>query len=457
VVIFATPRRNELNSYEISFNDCKKIGKKSHYDVDEFGKFETLCGRYSRGIDFLIRKLFRTIDEYEFENQGTLIDVVNNAHKRGLFEKFFSFPLAKAQRAQRKNAVAVPFLRNLSAGLILFKRGKTMGTTRKLVSFDWAMKRLLRSKANFDILEGFLTELLGRKITIVEILESETNKERSRDKFSRLDLKCKNHQGEIVIIEVQYQRELDFLQRILFGVAKTITEHFDEGWEYSEVVKVISIAIVYFDLGRGSDYIYHGTTTFKGLHNNEKLSLNSLQREYLQKDHPSELFPEMYVIKVKNFDDVAKNTLDEWIYFLKNGKIKENFKAKGLKKAQKKLDVLKMSDKERKEYEAYFADLSYQASMFSSSYGAGKFEGRKEGLEQGIEQGKALTIIEMLQDGDISFAKAKQKIDKLKSQRPDAHFWADIYELLNNQNPGMVKEPKAKYRTRRKTPKKKQK
>jgi len=71
---------------EMSFNECSKIGIKTQYSVDEFGKFETLCSRYSRGIDFLIRKFFRTIDAYEFENQGTLIDVVNNAHKRGLFE-----------------------------------------------------------------------------------------------------------------------------------------------------------------------------------------------------------------------------------------------------------------------------------------------------------------------------------------------------------------------------------
>ncbi|MFA7091209.1 MAG: hypothetical protein WC149_05115 [Arcobacteraceae bacterium] len=71
---------------EISFNECKTIGIKPEYTVEEFGKFETLCSRYSRGIDFLIRKLFRSIDEFEFENQGTLIDVVNNAHKRNLFE-----------------------------------------------------------------------------------------------------------------------------------------------------------------------------------------------------------------------------------------------------------------------------------------------------------------------------------------------------------------------------------
>ena len=71
---------------KISFDECSKIGIKKEYSIDEFGRFETLCSRYSRSIDFLIRKIFRTLDEYEFENQGTLVDVVNNAHKRGLFE-----------------------------------------------------------------------------------------------------------------------------------------------------------------------------------------------------------------------------------------------------------------------------------------------------------------------------------------------------------------------------------
>jgi predicted transposase/invertase (TIGR01784 family) len=187
---------------------------------------------------------------------------------------------------------------------------------------------------------------------------------------------------------------------------------------------VISVAVVYFDLGKGTDYIYHGTTTFKGLHNNEELTLNALHCEYLKKEHPSELFPEMYVIKVKNFDDVARNTLDEWIYFLKNGKIKDNFRAKGLKKAQKKLDVLKMSEKERKEYEAYLADLSYQASMVSSSYGEGKFDGIKEGMEKGdqlrcekialkmISKGK--TFEEISEITELSIKQIKQLAEKNK-------------------------------------------
>ncbi|MCI5220550.1 MAG: hypothetical protein D3914_15495, partial [Candidatus Electrothrix sp. LOE2] len=91
---------------------------------------------------------------------------------------------------------------------------------RKLISFDWAMKKLLRSKANFEILEGFLSELLREDIRIQEVLESESNKENSRDKYTRVDLKVKNARGDIIIIEVQYDREFDYLQRIFFGTAR---------------------------------------------------------------------------------------------------------------------------------------------------------------------------------------------------------------------------------------------
>lgn len=90
--------QKQLYWLDISTKQCKKISIKSEYSIEEFGNFETLCSRYSRSIDFLIRKIFRTIDEYEFENQGTLIDVVNNAHKRELFQDIQTLRLMKDLR-----------------------------------------------------------------------------------------------------------------------------------------------------------------------------------------------------------------------------------------------------------------------------------------------------------------------------------------------------------------------
>ncbi|MCI5178614.1 MAG: Rpn family recombination-promoting nuclease/putative transposase [Candidatus Electrothrix sp. AW3_4] len=249
---------------------------------------------------------------------------------------------------------------------------------RKLISFDWAMKKLLRSKANFEILEGFLSELLKDSIHILEILESEGNKEDRRDKFNRVDLKVRNQKNEVIIIEVQYDREFDYLQRILFGTSKVLTEYLNEGDPYSKVVKVISINILYFDLGHGKDYVYHGITSFQGLHHQDTLELSENQQALYNTKKIHQIFPEYYLIKVNNFDDIARDTFDEWIYFLKNEEIKENFKAKGLIKAKQELDILKLPEQERLAYEKYQDDLHYQASMVESSYTIGKLKEKRK-------------------------------------------------------------------------------
>lgn len=294
---------------------------------------------------------------------------------------------------------------------------------RKLISFDWAMKRLLRSKANFEILEGFLSELIDDNIEILEVLESESNKEKRRSKFNRVDLKVKNKNDEIIIIEVQYDREFDYLQRILFGASKVIVEHLKEGKPYSEITKVISVNILYFDFGHGSDYVYYGATSFTGLHKKDVLQLSEEQQEFYQKNDVQSLFPEYYLIKVNNFDDIAKTTLDEWIYFLKNEEIREDFNAKGLKKAKLELDILKLPDEERAAYERYRDDLHYQASMVESTYKIGMKKGEKVGEKRGEIKGvnkvaQKLISAGLLDPADIAKATGLsiEEIKKMKAE-----------------------------------------
>ncbi|MCK5070576.1 MAG: Rpn family recombination-promoting nuclease/putative transposase [Desulfocapsa sp.] len=258
---------------------------------------------------------------------------------------------------------------------------------RKLISFDWAIKRLLRSKANFGILEGFLSELVFTDITILELLESETNKEDEKNRYNRVDIKVKDSNNQIILIEVQYSRELDFLFRILFETSKSLTEHLKEGTPYSDVVKVISVNILFFDFCHGDDYIYHGTTTFIGLHNKSVLELTDAQQQLFNKEKIANIYPEYYLINVKNFDDIAKDSLDEWVYFLKNEEIKSDFKAKGLQEAKEKLDVMKMNPADKYAYEQHKKELHRRASMYESTYVIGKLEGKDEGIEEGIEIG----------------------------------------------------------------------
>ena len=257
--------------------------------------------------------------------------------------------------------------------------------SRKLVSFDWAIKRLLRSKANFGVMEGFLSELLHTDITIIEILDGESNKDGADGKSNRVDIKVKDASNSILLIEIQYSRELDYFQRILFGTSKTIVDHMAESSAYSNVVKVISINILYFKFGTEDDYIYHGTTIFRGVHSHSVLELNESQKKLYSHQKVADIYPEYYLINVNNFNDNAKDTLDEWVYFLKNERIEEGFKARGLKEAGEMLDILKMDGKERVAYDRYCEQLRYEASMYESTYITGREEGREEGAHSSAE------------------------------------------------------------------------
>ncbi|MDJ0839678.1 MAG: Rpn family recombination-promoting nuclease/putative transposase [Acidobacteriota bacterium] len=253
----------------------------------------------------------------------------------------------------------------------------------RLIRLDWAIKKILRDKANFEILEGFLSELLRFDIRIQEILESESNQDDALDKHNRVDLLVKNQDGQLIIIEVQNESEADYLQRLMYGTSKAMVEHMRLGTPYAAVKKLYSVSIVYFDLGEGDDYLYHGTTTFRGMRMGHTLALTENQKTLFKVDAPKDLFPEYYLIKVPKYDDAVRDTLDEWIYFLKNEEIKDSFKARGLQSAKEKLDILKMSEEERRKYESYLEDLRYQASMVLSHYGVGKLDGHKEGHKEG--------------------------------------------------------------------------
>jgi predicted transposase/invertase (TIGR01784 family) len=250
--------------------------------------------------------------------------------------------------------------------------------SKKLIRFDWAIKRLLRNKANFVVLEGFLSELLFDNIQIQQILESESNQEVGDDKFNRVDILTQNSKKELIIIEIQSTYEIDFFHRMAYGVSKAISENLYLGQNYAYIKKVISINIVYFDLGQGIDYIYKGLTEFVGVHNNDVLGLSEKQKKTFEKNKISDIFPEYYLLKVNQFNDIAKDTLDEWIYFLKNSEVKDEFKAKGLKEAGEVLDIMRLPAIEQYGYNRYLDNLHLKASEIFTLQTEAEFKAKDE-------------------------------------------------------------------------------
>ena len=250
-----------------------------------------------------------------------------------------------------------------------------MEVNNKYIRFDWAVKRMLRDKANFAVLEGLITVLTGEVVKIEELLESEGNQETASDKFNRVEIKAKNDKGEIISVEVQLTRQLYFLQRMLYGVSKAITEHIEIGNKYDKVKKVYSINILYFDLGKGSDYLYHGKTVFTGVHTNDRLEVNTKEADELRMRVPEDIFPEYYIIRVNEFNSVATTPIEEWLDYLKNNRIKDDTSTPGLKEARQKLLYLTMSDKERRAYDEHMDDIMVQNDVLDTAEEKGVIKG----------------------------------------------------------------------------------
>ena len=263
------------------------------------------------------------------------------------------------------------------------------------IRFDWAMKRLLRNKANFNVLEGLLTTLLNEKIIIHRLLESESNQEEEFDKYNRVDMLAENSRGELILIEVQNNNEYAYFQRMLFGVSKLVTEYINRGEGYDKVRKVYSINIVYFSLGHGKDIVYHGKTEFRGIHNNDILELSPFQRQTFKVDTVSQLYPEYYILKVNDFNQVAKSPLEEWIYYLNTGEISDHAQAPGLDAARERLKLDRMS---KEELAAYYRHLD-NIVILRDNINTERAEGRAEGLEEGRLEERKQNALRMKSKG----------------------------------------------------------
>ncbi len=257
---------------------------------------------------------------------------------------------------------------------------------RKLISFDWAVKKILRSKANFGILEGFLSELLKEDIKIKQLLESESNKDIAISKQNRVDLLVENTKGELFVILLYSIYHFNYMQ--LLDDNSSIRNIYNYYKTNNLFIKIISIYIPFLKIGDGSDYIYKFNQQYLSVHSNDVLKLDNSQKHVFEPVLNKQNNDEYYLILIEGFNNSINNKLDEWIYYIKNAEIKENFSAKNIQDAKQILFLSNLNDSEIQDYDSYQFELHYQASMYLSNYTLGNLEGSLRGREEGIEIGK---------------------------------------------------------------------
>ena len=281
------------------------------------------------------------------------------------------------------------------------ERSESNNQGQNYIRFDWAIKRLLRNKADFGAVNGLLSCLFEKQIFITTVLESEGNQEDENDKFNRVDVLVEDENGEKIIIEIQNSYRVDYYHRMLYGVSKVVCDYLKKGDRYDKIKKIYSISIVYFELGHGSDYVYFGNTEFRGKHTKDILELTPTQKTRYSKEKVGDIFPDYCVLRVESFDEIAKTPLDEWIYYLKTTKILDNFTAQGLDEMRIKQKVDDLPDAEKKAYYRHLDQVSYEEGVIEHN----RSEARIKGIAEGLEKGKAEGLAEGKAEGRLEIAK----------------------------------------------------
>ena len=270
---------------------------------------------------------------------------------------------------------------------------------KNYIRFDWAIKRLLRNKADFGAVNGLLSCLFEKQIFITNVLESEGNQKDEDDKFNRVDVLVEDENGEKIIIEIQNNYQVDYYHRMLYGVSKVVCDYLEKGDHYDKIKKIYSISIVYFELGHGSDYVYFGNTEFTGKHTKDTLELTPTQQTRYNRVKVGDIFPGYCLLRVESFNRIAATPLDEWIYYLKTTKIPDSFTAQGLDEIRKKQKIEDLPKDEQKAYYHHLDQKSYEEGVIEHNRSEAKIEGIAEGMEigktEGIEIGKAEGKIEI--------------------------------------------------------------
>ena len=295
------------------------------------------------------------------------------------------------------------------------------------IRFDWAMKRLLRNKANFGVLEGLLTTLLNRQVRIEQVVDTEPYADDDICEGFRVDLLITNAENEQAWVEIQNNNEYTYYQRTIFGLSKKLTHIVNQGNKDGQPHKVYSVNIVYFPLGHGTDTVYHGKTEFRGIHNGELLELSPFQKQTFKMDEVSQLYPEYYILKVNDFNRVAKTPLEEWIYYLNTGDVPEGASAPGLKEVKERLKLDRMTKDELNAYYRHLDNIVILRDNIFTERAEGRAEGlaevRAEGLAEGLAEGRAEGLAE-------GFDKAnRQNARSMKAKGIPASLIAEITGL----------------------------
>jgi predicted transposase/invertase (TIGR01784 family) len=232
-----------------------------------------------------------------------------------------------------------------------------MSNDKPLISFDYAIKYLLKDKGDYAIVEGFISALLKTKgykeVKIVALLEAESNKEDSKSKRSLADVIVEDEDHHKYIIEIERNVKDSFIHKACFNTSRLIVDNLAQREDYSQIIKIFHISLLYFPIGNGNGVIYHGKTIIHEIETNERLNVHVKNMETFEVFDATDILPEYFYISVPLFNDRLEKEIDDWLHVMKYDKVPPNYHSPYMSQVADKLNILKMTKEERANYSCY--------------------------------------------------------------------------------------------------------
>ncbi|TDG95401.1 Rpn family recombination-promoting nuclease/putative transposase [Cardinium endosymbiont of Culicoides punctatus] len=258
---------------------------------------------------------------------------------------------------------------------------------KPLISFDYAIKYLLKHKGDYDIIEGFISALLTesgyKPVKINALLDGESNKESVDLKRSIADLVVEDVDGNKYIVEIERAFTLKFMHKACFNSSRLVVDSIFGSQDYTNIKKVFHISLLYFTTEEIKKPLYHGKTIIHEMDKDHPIDMRIVNQGFVIYEHHN-VFPEYFFISIPSFNDVIKSEIDEWLYVMKHSDVREDFKSPYMNKVSDRLRILKMNKEDRDTYYHYIK----KAIQADDTLSAAKIEGEKIGLEKGEQIGR---------------------------------------------------------------------
>jgi len=262
---------------------------------------------------------------------------------------------------------------------------------KSLISFDYAIKYLLKDKGDYSIVEGFISALLKtigyKDVKIIALLESESNKDESKSKRSLADVIVEDEDKHKYIIEIERNVKDSFVHKSLFNSSRLIIDNLAQREDYTQIIKVFHISLLYFPVGSGNGAIYHGKTIIHEVETNERLTVHIKNRETGKEFDACNILPEYFYISVPLFNDRLEREIDDWLHVMKYDEVPENYHSPYMMQVAQKLSILKMTAAEKENYSYYCKKLHNDRDEL--------FTAREIGKEEGMAEGRNIEKIEI--------------------------------------------------------------